>query len=105
MHVLQRQICLCVKRTQATTRDLDRLATLGLAAGKDFNDELTLIVNYADLSLREVGAAHPATEWLKELSHAAMRCAETARCLLVVAERSRESIQDRVREGYAHPGN
>lgn len=85
------------QRTASTDRkafvaELDRLSSLTLAAGKDFNDELTLILNHAEVSLDLLGAAHPASTGLLELQHAAMRCAETTRCLLLLTLRARETV-------------
>jgi hypothetical protein len=86
--------------------ELDRLSSLTMAAGKDFNDELTFILNYADESLALLGPAHPASDGLVELTHAAMRCAETTRCLLLLSERARESIRyAKVRPHHANPGH
>ena len=70
-------------------REMDRLRTLALAAGKDFNDELTLILNHAEVTLGLLGAEHPAGPELIEVRHATLRCAETVRGLLRVASRVR----------------
>jgi hypothetical protein len=71
----------------------DRLTSLTMAAGKDFNDELTFILNYAEVSLDLLGPEHPASEGMVEVTHAAMRCAETTRCLLLLTWRARESLR------------
>jgi len=77
-----------------------------MAAGKDFNDELTLILNHAEVSLDLLGPEHPASDGLIELTHAAMRCAETTRCLLTLTLRARESVRcAKVKEGHADSGN
>jgi len=73
--------------------ELDRLSSLTLAAGKDFNDELTFILNHAEVSLDLLGAAHPASTELVELQHAAMRCAETTRCLLLLTAHARDAVR------------
>ena len=59
-----------------------RLSGLALAASKDFNDELTFIMNHADVALELLGPDHPASAGLRELQQSALRCAEIARCLL-----------------------
>jgi hypothetical protein len=77
-----------------------------MAAGKDYNDELTLILNHAELSLDLLGPEHPASNGLVELMHAAMRCAETTRCLLLLTVRARASVRyAKVRAGHANLGN
>ena len=77
-----------------------------MAAGKGFNDELTFILNHAEVSLDLLGPQHPASDGLVELTHAAMRCAETTRCLLLLTERARESVRyAKVRAGHANSGN
>lgn len=77
-----------------------------MAAGKDFNDELTFILNHAEISLDLLGPEHPASDGIVELTHAAMRCAETTRCLLLLTERARASVRyARVRADHANPGN
>jgi len=88
------------EQTVSTTRrrpelagELDRLSSLSMAAGKDFNDELTFILNYADVSLDLLGPQHPARNGLVELTHATRRCAETARALLVLTMRARDSLR------------
>jgi len=99
------------QRTNSTDRnsfaaELDRLSSLTLAAGKDFNDELTLILNHAEISLDLLGAEHPASTGLVELQNAAMRCAETTRCLLLLTLRARETVQyAKVRAAHARSGH
>jgi hypothetical protein len=58
-----------------------------MAAGKDFNDDLTFILNHAEVSLDLLGPEHPACESIVELTHAAMRCAETTRCLMLMTSK------------------
>ncbi len=58
-----------------------------MAAGKDFNDELTFILNHAEVSLDLLGPEHPACESIVELTRAAMRCAETTRCLMLMTSK------------------
>jgi hypothetical protein len=86
--------------------ELDRLSSLILAAGKDFNDELTVILNHADVLLDMLGPSHPAGPGLVEVQHAVLRCAEITRCLLLLTERARDVIRyARVRAKHAHPGD
>lgn len=85
--------------------ELDRLSSLALAAGKDFNDELTLILNHAEVSLDLLGAEHPASTGLIELQHAAMRCAETTRCLLLLTLHAREAVRYATVRAHANSGN
>jgi hypothetical protein len=86
--------------------ELDRLSSLTLAAGKDFNDELTFILNHAEVSLDMLGPYHPAGANLVELQHAVVRCAETTRCLLLLTERAREAVRySKVRASHANPGD
>ena len=63
-----------------------------MAAGKDFNDELTFILNHAEVSLDLLGPEHPAAEEIVELTRAARRCAEMNRCLLLFAQRACDSV-------------
>jgi hypothetical protein len=77
-----------------------------MAAGKDFNDELTFILNYAEVSLDLLGPKHPASSSLVELTHAVRRCAETTRCLLLMTLRARDSARyAKVKPGHANSGN
>jgi len=93
-------------RAPSFSEELDRLCSLAMAAGKDYNDELTFILNHAEVSLNLIGPDHPAGAHLVELTHAALRCAETARCLLVLTENARDSLRyAKVRTGHAHPRN
>jgi hypothetical protein len=80
-------------RLKSFAGEFDRLTSLTMAAGKDFNDELTFILNHAEVSLDLLGPEHPASEGLVEVTHAAMRCAETTRCLLLLTWRARESLR------------
>ncbi len=77
----------------AVPGELDKLSGLALAAAKDFNDELTLILNHAETSLGLIGSGHPASAGLVELQHSVMRCAEITRCLLLLTLRARESVR------------
>lgn len=77
-----------------------------MAAGKDYNDELTFILNHAEVSLDLLGPEHPASDGIVELTRAARRCAETTRCLLLLTLRSRESVRyAKVRADHADPGD
>jgi len=93
-------------RRSAHNGELDRLSGLALAASKDFNDELTFILNHADVALELVGTQHPACASLRELQQSAERCAEITRCLLRLTLRARDSVRyARVRTGHAYPGD
>ena len=72
--------------------ELERLSAVTLAASKDFNDELTFVVNLAEESLERLEAGHAAAPDLIQLQHCARRCAETARCLLLLSLRARRSL-------------
>lgn len=86
--------------------ELDRLSGLALAASKDFNDELTFILNHAEVSLDMLGREHPAIPSMVELQHSAIRCAEITRSLLLLTLRARESIRyATVRKDDADPGD
>jgi hypothetical protein len=63
-----------------------------MAAGKDFNDELTLILNRAAISLDLIGPDHPAAPDLVELQGSVIRCAEITRCLMLLTLRARDSM-------------
>jgi len=77
-----------------------------MAAGKDFNDELTFIMNHAEDSLDRLSPDHPAGAGLVELQHAAMRCAETTRSLLLLTQRARDAVRyAKVSAGDADPGD
>ena len=104
--VVKQQTDSATRRDESFVGELDRLSILTMAAGKDFNDELTLILNHAEASLDLLGAKHPASDGLVEVTHAAMRCAETARCLLQFTLRTRDSVgYPRMRAKGANPGN
>jgi hypothetical protein len=62
-------------------KEPDKLAAMATAATRDFNDELTVILSGAALSLRLLGPDHPARLDLLDLQRAALRCADIARCL------------------------
>jgi hypothetical protein len=103
---VKEQTASATRRLKSFAGELDRLSSLTMAAGKDYNDELTFILNYAEVSLDLLGPEHPASDGLVELTHAAMRCAETTRCLLVLTQRARDSLRyAKVRAEHAHPGN
>jgi hypothetical protein len=103
---VKEQIPSAAQRLKSYAGEFDRLSSLTMAAGKDFNDELTFILNYADVSLYMLGPEHPASEGMVELTHAAMRCAETTRCLLLLTQRARASVRyAKVRAGHANPGD
>ena len=87
--------------------ELDRLSGLTQAAGHGFNDELTFILNHADVSLGLVGAGHPAANSLIELQRSALRCAEITRGLLSLTERARQAVRcAKVKHGAEdHPGH
>jgi len=93
-------------RLESFVGELDRLSSLTMAAGKDYNDELTFILNHAEVSLDLVGPQHPASDGIVELTQAAMRCAETTRCLLLWTQRARDSVRyAKVGAEHANPGD
>jgi hypothetical protein len=79
-------------RLPSSDDEFDRLSSLAMAAGKDFNDELTFILNYAEVSLDLLGPEHPASDGIIELTRAATRCAETTRCLMLLTDRARQAL-------------
>jgi len=102
---VKEQTAPATRRLESFVGEFDRLSSLAMAAGKDFNDELTFILNHAEVSLDLLGPKHPATDGIVELTHAAMRCAETTRSLLLLTSRARESVRyAKVRADHAHPG-
>jgi hypothetical protein len=103
---VKKEITSATQRLDSYVGELDRLSILTLAAGKDYNDELTFILNHAEASLDLLGPEHPACGGLVEVTHAALRCAETTRSLLQLTLRARESVRyARVRAAHAHSGN
>ncbi|MGO4881772.1 MAG: hypothetical protein ACLP59_13225 [Bryobacteraceae bacterium] len=103
---MKRPSASATQRLREFAAEFDRLSILALAAGKEFNDELTFILNHAATSLDTLGPDHPARGELVELTNAAMRCAETTRCLLMLTERARAAVrQGKVKAGHAHSGN
>lgn len=86
--------------------EVDRLSCLALAAAKDFNDELTFILNHAQLTLDRLEPGHPAGANLTEVRHSAIRCAEIARGLPLVSTRAREPFRyATVKSERANPGD
>lgn len=86
--------------------EVERLSSLALAAGKDFNDELTFILNHAQVALETLGGEHPARAELVELQHSVRRCAEISRCLLLLTLRARDGqARATVRFTDAYPGH
>ena len=63
-----------------------------MAAARDFNDELTLILNHAELSLDLIGGYHAAGAPLEELQRCVKRCAEISRCLSIMTLRTRQRL-------------
>jgi len=90
---VKEQTASATRRLESFVGELDRLSSLTMAAGKDYNDELTFILNHAEVSLDLLGPQHPASDGIVELTHAAMRCAETTRCLLLLTQRARDSVR------------
>ena len=92
--------------SRALAGEFDQLSCLALAAGKDINDELTIILNHAAAAQDALGAEHPACGGLEELQHAIIRCAEISRCLLLLTLRARDAVGcARVKAGCAYSGN
>ena len=58
------------------------MSTDTVHAASNLNDELTLILNQAVLSLDLLPAGHPARAGLIELEHSVLRCAGISRRLL-----------------------
>ncbi|MGA2737366.1 MAG: hypothetical protein ABSG65_07925 [Bryobacteraceae bacterium] len=103
---MKQQTASATRRLESYTGEFDRLSSLTMAAGKGFNDELTFILNYADISLDMLGPQHPASDGLVELTNAAIRCAETTRSLLLLTVQARASVRcDKVGAEHANPGN
>jgi hypothetical protein len=104
---VKQEIASTISQQPVVYRELDRLSGLTQAAGHGFNDELTFILNHADVSLGLVGAGHPASVSLIELQRSALRCAEISRGLLSMTERAREAVRcAKVKHGAEdHPGH
>lgn len=102
---MKEQTAPITRRLESFVGELDRLSSLAMAAGKDFNDELTFILNHAEVSLDLLGPQHPASGGIVELTRAAMRCAETTRCLLLLTQRALESVRYAKVRADAHSGN
>ena len=103
---MKEQTASATRRLESYVGELDRLSSLTMAAGKDYNDELTFILNHAEVSLDLLGPEHPASDGIVELTHAAMRCAATTRSLLLLTLRARESVRyAKVGAGHANPGD
>ncbi|MFN7997277.1 MAG: hypothetical protein U0Q18_26915 [Bryobacteraceae bacterium] len=79
-------------RHAALSGELDRLSCLAMAAARDFNDELTLILNHADISMDLIGDYHPAEAPLEDLQRCVRRCAEITRCLSIMTLRTRQRL-------------
>jgi hypothetical protein len=87
--VVKDQTASTLPHQAAPDGEMEKLSTLALAAAKNFNDELTFILNHAEASLDLLGTAHPASPGLTELQQAAVRCAEITRCLQALTQRAR----------------
>jgi hypothetical protein len=88
--VVNQELAFITTQRPVLSREMDRLSGLALAAGKDFNDELTFILNRAEISLNLLPPDHPASHELIEMQHSAIRCAEITRCLLLLTLRARD---------------
>ncbi len=53
----------------------DRVPLFAAAVAHEFNEELMLILNHADVALERLGPRHPARSFVIELENAAQRCA------------------------------
>jgi glucan phosphorylase len=53
---------------------IDRAYLIAAAAARDFNDELTVILNSLDAVLEHLEEGHPALPLLNDLQGAAQRC-------------------------------
>ena len=60
----------------------DRSNAIAAAAAHDLNDELTIVLNGALLSLELLEPGHPARSFLREVESAAQRCVWKASGLL-----------------------
>jgi signal transduction histidine kinase len=52
----------------------DRVSAIAAAAAHDLNDELTIILNGAHLSIEALEPGHPARHLLRDIEGAAQRC-------------------------------
>ena len=52
----------------------DRVTAIASAAAHDLNDELTIILNGATLSIEQLEPGHPARPLLRHIQWAAQRC-------------------------------
>ena len=103
---MKEQPASATRRLESFVGELDRLSSLTLAAGKDYNDELTFILNHAEVSLDLLGPEHPASGGIVELTNAAMRCAATTRSLLLLTLRARDSVRyAKLGADHANPGD
>jgi hypothetical protein len=67
---------------------IDRAYAVAAAAARDFNDELTVILNSVSESLGNLEEDHPARVLLLDLQGAAQRCVRKAEGLLRFSARS-----------------
>ena len=66
----------------------DRICAVSAAAAHDLNDELTVIVSAAAVSLQQLPVDHPCRGLLRDIREAANRCAWKSTGLLHFAARN-----------------
>jgi hypothetical protein len=66
---------------------IDKACVVAAAAARDFNDELTVILNSVSESLENLDEGHPARLLLLDLQRAAKRCVTKAEGLLQFSAR------------------
>lgn len=66
---------------------IDRAYIVAAAAGRDLNDELTVMLSSLDQIANELEKGHPALPLLAEMQSAVQRCAWTASGLLEFSAR------------------
>lgn len=74
---------------------IDKNEQARLAHG--FNEELTIILNTASVTLEMFGPDHPAAAAMTDLHHSAVRCAALARALEALRDAAGLTRRDAVR--------
>jgi len=78
------------EKLQGQLHQAQKMDTIGRLAGgvaHDFNNMLTVICNYAEMSLEEIGADHPLRKRLAAIHQAALHSADLTRQLLAFARK------------------
>jgi len=73
---------------------MESIALLAGGIAHDFNNVLGVIIGYAELALKKVGASHPLSENLTRITQAAQQGAQMVRQLLAFSRRQILSPQD-----------